>query len=257
VYAYEVDGLGNSLADFDDPNTPSLLAMPLLGWDGWDPKARASRAADGPAGRLVPGGTRLDGANALSNACIVSSRHAATQGLSAPPPPNTLACCPAPACIPVWPPQVYEVTRARLFSGRNPYFFHGSKLSGLGSPHTPHNYVWPLALAVDALTTADPGRISSALESLLLGAAGNGLVHEGVNVDNEGAFTRPDFGWANAMLVVAVESLLGIDCDAAAEEHRLETIREREGRERGAVPNGGADHAAYYEQLEAAIHHVA
>lgn len=34
VYAYEVDGLGGVLADFDDANLPSLLAMPLLGWDG-------------------------------------------------------------------------------------------------------------------------------------------------------------------------------------------------------------------------------
>ena len=30
VYAYEVDGLGGMLADFDDPNRPSLLAVPLL-----------------------------------------------------------------------------------------------------------------------------------------------------------------------------------------------------------------------------------
>jgi hypothetical protein len=28
-----VDGLGNALTDFDDPNLPSLLAMPLLGFE--------------------------------------------------------------------------------------------------------------------------------------------------------------------------------------------------------------------------------
>lgn len=32
-YAYEVDGLGNSL-EWDDPNVPSLLALPYLGWCG-------------------------------------------------------------------------------------------------------------------------------------------------------------------------------------------------------------------------------
>lgn len=32
VYAYEVDGLGGVLADFDDANLPSLLSLPLLGW---------------------------------------------------------------------------------------------------------------------------------------------------------------------------------------------------------------------------------
>jgi len=36
VYAYEVDGLGNSLVDFDDPNLPSLMSIPLLGYQHFD-----------------------------------------------------------------------------------------------------------------------------------------------------------------------------------------------------------------------------
>eukprot|EP00884_Botryococcus_braunii_P023018 jgi/Botrbrau1/93/Bobra.0022s0083.1 len=36
VYAYEVDGLGSAVVDFDDPNLPSLLAMPLLGYRHYD-----------------------------------------------------------------------------------------------------------------------------------------------------------------------------------------------------------------------------
>lgn len=36
VYAYEVDGLGGILADFDDANLPSLLSLPLLGWPKLD-----------------------------------------------------------------------------------------------------------------------------------------------------------------------------------------------------------------------------
>ena len=36
MYAYEVDGLGNHLTDFDDPNLPSLLALPLLGYGLYD-----------------------------------------------------------------------------------------------------------------------------------------------------------------------------------------------------------------------------
>lgn len=36
IYAYEVDGLGKSLADFDDANVPSLLSIPLLGWTKYD-----------------------------------------------------------------------------------------------------------------------------------------------------------------------------------------------------------------------------
>jgi meiotically up-regulated gene 157 (Mug157) protein len=33
IYAYEVDGRGGVLADFDDANVPSLLATPLLGFE--------------------------------------------------------------------------------------------------------------------------------------------------------------------------------------------------------------------------------
>jgi meiotically up-regulated gene 157 (Mug157) protein len=36
MYAYEVDGLGRALKDFDDPNVPSLLSIPLLGYRHYD-----------------------------------------------------------------------------------------------------------------------------------------------------------------------------------------------------------------------------
>ncbi len=42
-----------------------------------------------------------------------------------------------------------------------------------------------------------------------------GLPHESVNVNDPSRSTREEFGWANAMVVVAVERLLpGVDCDA-------------------------------------------
>lgn len=41
IYAYEVDGLGNVLSGFDDPNMPSLLGMPLLGHKHYDPQVDA------------------------------------------------------------------------------------------------------------------------------------------------------------------------------------------------------------------------
>jgi meiotically up-regulated gene 157 (Mug157) protein len=57
VYAYEVDGLGNSLVDFDDPNIPSLLAIPELGYDGYDKEVSpctcsiSTQALASPCGR--------------------------------------------------------------------------------------------------------------------------------------------------------------------------------------------------------------
>ena len=58
------------------------------------------------------------------------------------------------------------------------------------------------------------------------------------------------------MQVVAVERLLGIDCDEAAEEHRLAEIRLRENGVRGVgISNGEDDAPNYYEQLEATVRH--
>jgi hypothetical protein len=54
---------------------------------------------------------------------------------------------------------------------------------------------------------------------------------------------------------VAVEQLLGIDCDEAAEEHRLAEIEARERGDTHMPANGGGDLVAYYEQLEASVVH--
>lgn len=60
------------------------------------------------------------------------------------------------------------------------------------------------------------------------------------------------------MLVVAAEQLLGIDCDAAAEEWRTQEIAKREAGDRTVAPrNGGRDQPSYYEMLEATIQHAA
>lgn len=53
-----------------------------------------------------------------------------------------------------------------------------------------------------------------------------------------------------------MEQLLDVDCDEAAEEHRLAQIRSREMLDQGCKPgNGGQDAEAYYEHLEAPIKH--
>ena len=41
IYAYEVDGLGNSLL-MDDANVPSLLSIPYLGYTKYDPEIYAN-----------------------------------------------------------------------------------------------------------------------------------------------------------------------------------------------------------------------
>lgn len=117
--------------------------------------------------------------------------------------------------------------------------------------------MWPLATAVDALTTTNTSRRAELLSLLPLMAAGNGLVHESVHVNQTTRFSRPEFGWANAMTVVMLEQLLGVDCDAEAEQQRLAAIAQREAEELSEPPpNGGPDLPQYYEQLESGIIHV-
>jgi meiotically up-regulated gene 157 (Mug157) protein len=135
-YAYEVDGLGNSLF-IDDANIPSLLSLPLLG---------SVEKSD----------------------------------------------------------SVYLDTREFILSNKNPYFFSGSKATGIGSQHTPHNYVWPIALAVEALTAPSIERKLETLEILENTDAGTGNMHEAFNVDNPEEFTRPWFSWADMMYVELV-----------------------------------------------------
>lgn len=188
VYAYEVDGLGSNLTDFDDANVPSLLAIPLLGWTNYD------------------------------------------RG-------------------------IYQTTRARLLDkDKNRYYFKGAEIEGIGSPHTGQKMVWPMAVAMEALTTEDPHERVRLIRSLLKMQCGNGLMHESVNVDNLNHCTRPIFEWANALAVVVAEAALGIDCESEAEKFRLKEIADREVNDQGTKPaNGGADLPLYYQGVEAAV----
>jgi len=135
-YAYEVDGLGNSLC-IDDANIPSLLSLPLLG-------------------------------------CISADDAR------------------------------YRSTREFILSIKNPYYFSGIKAAGIGSQHTPSGFVWPIAVAVQALT--DPS-VSNKLDTLYLlekTDAETGNMHEAFNVNDDKDFTRSWFSWADMTYVQLV-----------------------------------------------------
>jgi meiotically up-regulated gene 157 (Mug157) protein len=128
-YAYEVDGLGNSLF-IDDANIPSLLSLPLLGCVSPDDK-------------------------------------------------------------------IYKATREFILSANNPYYFSGTKVAGIGSQHTPAGFVWPIALAVQALTDPSNRKKLEILDLLERNDGGTGSMHESFNADNDKEFTRSWFSWAD------------------------------------------------------------
>lgn len=93
----------------------------------------------------------------------------------------------------------YQRTRAFVLSRDNPYYVEGSLARGVGSPHTPAGYVWPLALAMQGLTTPDVAEQGRLLEVLVSTTAGTDYMHESFHPDRPEHYTRPWFAWANSL----------------------------------------------------------
>lgn len=93
----------------------------------------------------------------------------------------------------------YLRTRNTLLSKENPYYYEGKYAKGIGSSHTPENYVWPIALAMEGMTTDKKSEKERILNLLVENDAGTHLMHEGFDVDNPNDYTREWFSWANMM----------------------------------------------------------
>jgi meiotically up-regulated gene 157 (Mug157) protein len=100
--------------------------------------------------------------------------------------------------------EIYVATREFILSKKNPFYFAGKKAEGIGSRHTPTNYVWPIALAVQALTDPILEKKLETLKLLEQTDAGTGNMHEAFNVDDDKEFTRPWFSWADMTYVQLV-----------------------------------------------------
>ena len=98
----------------------------------------------------------------------------------------------------------YKATREFILSGKNPYYFSGTKAAGIGSQHTPTGFVWPIALAVQALTDSSISKKLEALDLLEQTDGGTGSMHESFNVSNDKDFTRSWFSWADMTYVQLV-----------------------------------------------------
>ena len=111
-------------------------------------------------------------------------------------------------CAPEDP--MYRSTRKRILSSRNPYYYEGICLRGVGSPHTPPDYVWDIALAVQGLTTDDRAEQYACLKMMADNDNGTGLMHEGIHKDDPSQYTRPWFSWANSMYCELLIRYLGL-----------------------------------------------
>jgi meiotically up-regulated gene 157 (Mug157) protein len=93
----------------------------------------------------------------------------------------------------------YLATRTFALSMDNPFYFSGRYAQGLGSPHTPYGYVWPLGIIGRALTATSSAEVATAVTTLAETDGESGLIHESFYPDGYWRYTRPEFGWANAL----------------------------------------------------------
>ncbi|ECL7817615.1 TPA: glycoside hydrolase family 125 protein [Listeria innocua] len=104
---------------------------------------------------------------------------------------------------------IYQNTRKFILSKSNPYYFEGELAKGIGSPHTPAGYIWPIGLAIQGLTANDESEKLEILQMLLRTDAGTGLMHESFHPDHPEDFTREWFSWANMMFCELILDVAG------------------------------------------------
>ena len=95
--------------------------------------------------------------------------------------------------------KAYAATRAFILSPANPYYFRGRYAEGIGSAHTPANFVWPMSLIMQYRTTTQGGEKERVVRALAASNAGDGALHESFDVNDPRRYTRPKFGWVNAL----------------------------------------------------------
>ncbi len=103
----------------------------------------------------------------------------------------------------------YRNTRKFLLSEDHCWFFKGKAASGIGSPHTLRDKIWPMTIIMQAMTSSDTEEIRNCLFMLKTTHAGKGFMHESFNKDNPGDYTRNWFAWANTLfgeLIIKVHS---------------------------------------------------
>jgi len=96
---------------------------------------------------------------------------------------------------------LYQTTRRFILSQDNPHYHTGSIAAGIGSPHTPDGWVWPLGLEMEGLTTDDPHEHARILETLVASDRGDHRLPESFDCNNPQNYTRDNFGMPHGLFV--------------------------------------------------------
>lgn len=100
--------------------------------------------------------------------------------------------------------KIYQNTRKFILGKKNPYYYEGILAKGIGSPHTPDQYIWHIALTMQGLTADSKEEQQELLETLLNTDGGTSVMHEGFYCNDSTKFTREWFAWANSLFALFV-----------------------------------------------------
>lgn len=99
---------------------------------------------------------------------------------------------------------IYQNTRAFILSKNNPFYYEGKIAKGIGSPHTPKDYIWHIALSMQALTSNDENEIKALIELIKDTDDHTHFTHEGFHKDDPSQYTRPWFAWSNSLFAYLI-----------------------------------------------------
>ncbi|MCQ6559208.1 glycoside hydrolase family 125 protein [Paenibacillus mendelii] len=99
---------------------------------------------------------------------------------------------------------IYQNTRRFALSKQNPFYYEGTQARGIGSPHTPPNYIWHMALSMQGLTASTTDEKLAMIAMLEATDADTGYMHEGFHADDPATFTRKWFAWSNSLFSLLV-----------------------------------------------------
>ncbi len=101
--------------------------------------------------------------------------------------------------------EIYQNTRKFLLSAENPFYFEGAYARGIGSRHTPKNYVWHMALVMQGMTSVSDDEKRELLDMIARTDGDKGYMHESFHVNDPSKYTRDWFTWPNSLFAEFVE----------------------------------------------------
>lgn len=101
--------------------------------------------------------------------------------------------------------EIYQNTRKFLLSKDDKFYFEGKAAKGIGSRHTPKNYVWHMSLVMQGITAISNDEKIEMLKMISDTDAGTGYLHESFNADDPTQYTREWFTWPNSLFAEFIE----------------------------------------------------